>query len=139
VFVSALEAASDDVVPAHPIDVGNREPLRVLDVAHAVQRFVPTAVIESVPMRAGEPEGGPLSTPQRVKVVQDAVMEAMPALDRIAVNRAVKQLGTVVSANVETLHLIGVTPDAFMPLAEGIERTVNWFRENEGVTWRSPN
>lgn len=139
VFVTALEAASDDVVPAHPIDVGNRHPLTVLDVAHAVQRFIPTAVIESVPMRAGEPEGGPLSTPSRVTIVEDAVMEALPALDPIAVNRAVKQLGTVVSANVNTLQLIGVTPDAFVPLAAGIERTVNWFRENEGVTWRSPN
>lgn len=139
VFVTALEAASDDVVPRHPVDVGNAEPLRVIDVAKMVERYIPGAAIESVPMRAGEPEGGPLSTPARIRVVEDAVMDAIPALDPIAVNRAVKQMGTVVSADANTLAQLDIDPASFVSLDEGMERTVNWFRENEGVTWRSPN
>lgn len=139
VFVTALEAASDDVVPTHPIDVGNREPFRVIDVAETVKQFVPTATIESVPMRAGEPEGGPLSTPDRLRMVIDAVKETLPAIPSITVNRAVRQMGTVVSADVNTLLPLGISASSFLSLPDGIERTVNWFRENEGVTWRSPN
>ncbi len=66
-------------------------------------------------------------------------MDAIPALDAIAVNRAVKQMGTVVSADVNTLAQLGIDPASFVSLDEGMERTVNWFRGNEGVTWRSPN
>ena len=139
VFVTALEAARDDVIPRHPVDVGNPEPLRVLDVADMVAHYVPGAVIETVPMRAGEPEGGPLSSPARIRIVEDAVMEVLPALDGISVNRAIKQMGTVVSADVNTLAPLGIDPASFLPLTEGMERTVRWFRENEGVTWRSPN
>jgi dTDP-D-glucose 4,6-dehydratase len=48
-------------------------------------------------------------------------------------------LGTVVSADVTTLATIGLSHEDFLPLSEGIRRTVDWYRENEGITWRSPN
>jgi nucleoside-diphosphate-sugar epimerase len=48
-------------------------------------------------------------------------------------------LGTVVSADVTTLLAIGMNHTEFVPLSEGIKRTVDWYRENEGTAWRRPN
>jgi hypothetical protein len=55
------------------------------------------------------------------------------------VRRIVKQLGTVVSADTDSLHAIGIDPTTFKPLQQGINETVHWFRDHEGVTWQSPN
>lgn len=137
-FVTALEAAAEGVVPDHPVDVGNRNPHTVLDVARAVADCIPDAVIEAVPMRAGEPEGGPLAQPQAVDTVVSAVLAAAPDLRPIDVRRVIKQLGTVVSADTDTLTAIGIDASTFKSLDDGITETVQWFRENEGVTWRSP-
>jgi nucleoside-diphosphate-sugar epimerase len=138
-FVAALEAANQGIIPDHPIDVGNPMPHTVLEVAQAVSSAVGGAAIEAVPMRPGEPEGGPLATPQAVDAVVKAVLGAAPELRPIDVRRTVKQLGTVVSADTSTLDVIGVDPNSFTPLDQGITETVQWFKDNEGVTWRSPN
>lgn len=137
-FVSALEAAAEGVVPNHPIDVGNPHPHTVLEVAETVAAKVGGATIEAVPMRPGEPEGGPLATPEAVAKVVRAVLEAAPGLRPTDVHRVIKQLGTVVSADIQTLDVIGVDPHQFKTLDEGISLTVDWFKANEGVTWRSP-
>jgi len=139
VFVQALEKASEGVVPDHPIDVGNPEPTTVMKVAEEVQRNVTGAVIEAVPMRAGEPHGGPMSTEYDLRIVEDAVLRANPGLRPIDVRRTVRQLGTVVSADVTTLLAIGMNHTEFVPLSEGMKRTVDWYRENEGTAWRRPN
>ena len=139
VFVQALEKASEGIVPDHPVDVGNPEPTTVLKVAEQVQRNVPGAVIESVPMRAGEPHGGPMSTEYDLRIVEEAVLRANPGLRPTDVRRTVRQLGTVVSADVTTLLAIGMNHTEFVPLSEGIKRTVDWYRENEGTAWRRPN
>ena len=139
VFVTALEAAANGNVPDHPIDVGNPIPSSVLDVAREVQVNVPGAIIDAVPMRPGEPHGGPMSDPESLKAAVGAVMASNPDLRSIDVRRVVRELGTVVSADPDTLTVIGVDPATFKPLSEGIAETVAWFRENEGVTWRSPN
>lgn len=138
VFVAALESAAAGRVPDHPVDVGNRIPLTVLDVANAVSAQVGGTLLSTVPMRLGEPEGGPMSTPDQVAGVVDAVLAANDRLRPVDVRRVVKQLGTVVSADVVTMASVDIDPASFLPLGEGIRQTVSWFRENEGVTWRHP-
>jgi len=138
-FVAALEEAARGNVPNHPVDVGNIHPHTVLDVAQAVSEAVGGAEIEEVPMRPGEPEGGPLSRPEAVERVVQAILSTEPSLRSIDVRRIVKQLGTVVSADTDSLHAIGIDPTTFKPLQQGINETVHWFRDHEGVTWQSPN
>lgn len=135
VFVHAALAAREGVIPDHPVDVGNIEPVTVREVAEQVAANVPGAQIKDLPMRAGEPEGGPLATPNAVNAVVDAVLTAQPDLRPIDVRRAVKQLGTAVFADTETLHAIGISAATFVPLDRGIAETVQWYREAEGVTW----
>lgn len=139
VFVQALLAARDGLVPTHPIDVGNVSPVTVREVAHEVAANVPGAVIEDLEMRKGEPVGGPLATPGQVHRVVDAVLTAVPDLNAISVRRAIKQLGTVVMADCETTRVLGIEPAEFIPLDEGIAETVTWFSANRGLTWRSPD
>lgn len=139
VFVSALESAVAGRIPSHPIDVGNRVPSTVLKVAETVQRFVPDAVVENVPMRAGEPHGGAMQDNDMLLRVVDAVMSVNPDFRRIDVRRVVRELGTVVSADPDTLAFLNIDVDSFKPLDVAIEETVDWFRANEGVTWRNPN
>jgi UDP-glucose 4-epimerase len=137
VFVSALEAAANGNVPTHPIDVGNEIPTNVLTVANEVIKNVAGATIETVPMRAGEPFGGPMSTQEELLKVVEAVKSANPNLRPQDVRRVVRELGTVVSADVSTLEVIGIDPKSFKPLAEGIAETVAWFKANDGITWNS--
>jgi len=135
VFVQAAIATSEGTVPDHPIDVGNLHPVTVRQVAEEVAVNVPGAVIEDLPMRPGEPEGGPLATPEAVNAVIDAVLTVQPALRPIDVRRTIKQLGTAVFADTETLSAVGIDAATFTPLDEGIAETVDWYREAEGVTW----
>jgi UDP-glucose 4-epimerase len=135
VFVQATIAASEGIIPDHPIDVGNITPVTVRQVADQVAVNVPGAVIDEIPMRAGEPEGGPLATAAAVTAVVDAVLAAQPDLRPIDVRRAIKQLGTAVFADVETLTAIGIDPADFTTLEDGIAETVDWYRQAEGVTW----
>jgi nucleoside-diphosphate-sugar epimerase len=137
-FANAIEHAARGNVPDHPIDVGNIHPHTVMDVAEAVARQIPGSSIISVPMRPGEPHGGPLATPDAVEAATRAVLYSVPGLRPTDVKRAIKQLGTVVAADTSTLDAVGINPETFTPLREGITRTVNWFRAHEGVTWQSP-
>jgi UDP-glucose 4-epimerase len=135
VFVQAALAASEGMVPDHPIDVGNIRPITVREVAEQVAVNVPSATIEDLPMRPGEPEGGPLSTPAAVNNLVDVILKNQPELNPIHVRRTVKQLGTAVYADTDTLQVIGVDANFFTPLDRGIAQTVQWYREAEGVTW----
>lgn len=135
-FVAALETAAEGKVPDFVIDIGNTIPSTVVDVAQAVVENVPGAVLKDVPMRAGEPHGGPMSTFAELTRVTDAVLAATPDMDPRHVRRVIKQLGTVVCADTSTLDFIGINADDFIPLSDGIASTVDWFRENRGVTWR---
>jgi nucleoside-diphosphate-sugar epimerase len=135
VFVTALEKAAEGIVPTHPIDVGNEFPTTVLDVANEVIKNVIKGTIETVPMRAGEPFGGPMSTQAELLKVVEAVKTANPKLRPQDVRRVVRELGTVVSADITTLDAIGIDPASFKPLSEGIAETVEWFRANRGTTW----
>jgi UDP-glucose 4-epimerase len=138
VFVTALEEAAKGNVPTHPIDVGNLNPYTVLDVAQEIQKHIPDAVIDNVPMRTGEPHGGAIQTPDDLKAIVDAVAGVNPNLSRIDIQRVTRELGTVVSADPDTLRAIGMDIKDFKPLSEGIKLTIDWFRDNEGVTWNKP-
>jgi UDP-glucose 4-epimerase len=137
VFVTALEKAFDGIIPKHPIDVGNEIPTSVLEVANEVIKNVPGATVNLVPMRAGEPFGGALSTQADLLKIVEAVKLANPELDPKSIRRVVRELGTVVSADISTLEVIGIDPKRFKPLAEGIKETVDWFKANDGTTWHS--
>lgn len=135
VFLAALEALWDGATIPHPIDVGQATPSTVRQVAETVADLIPEAQIEDVPMRPGEPEGGPLSDPKPIGELIYNILNTNPGLDLISVTRAVKRMGTVVSADINTMRQIGVNPFSFVPLQEGAARTVEWYRQNEGVTW----
>lgn len=137
VFVKSLEAAAQGIVPDHPIDVGNYNPTSVSQVAQEVIANVPGATIETVPMRAGEPFGGPMSTQKKLLEAVEAVKLVNPDLNPIHIRRVLRELGTVVSADTETLKAIGVDYNSFKPLSEGIAETVEWFKANDGITWSS--
>lgn len=137
VFVTALTKGLEGVVPDHPIDVGNATPTSVLRVAEEVVKNVPGATISSNPMRAGEPFGGPVRTEEQLLEIVESVTRANKELDPIKIRRVVRELGTVVSADVRTLAAIGINPDSFKPLHEGIQETVNWFMSMNGVTWQA--
>lgn len=46
--------------------------------------------------------------------------------------------GSRVSADVKTLELVGMAPESLVPLADGMARTIDWYREHEGAAWRRP-
>jgi UDP-glucose 4-epimerase len=135
VMVQAVLAASEGTVPEFPIDVGNVQPTTVRQVADQIASNIPGAVIDDLPMRPGEPEGGPLALPHAVNKVIATVLGAYPELNPIQVRRTLKRLGTAVFADTETLNAIGIDAATFKPLDEGIAETVAWYREAEGVTW----
>lgn len=137
-FVASLHAAVQGDIPDHPIDVGNRHPHTVRDVAEAVALCVPGATLTDVPMRPGEPQGGPISTQEAVEALARDIVRGRD-ISPIRASRAARQLGTVVSADTTTLKHIGIDPDTFIPLHDGIASTVDWFRAMEGTTWQSPN
>ena len=103
-----------------------------------IQKNIAGATIDIVPMRTGEPHGGALSTPADLKAIVDAVANVNPNLSRIDIQRVTRELGTVVSADPATLQAIGMDINDFKPLSEGIAETVQWFRDNEGITWHKP-
>lgn len=138
VFVEAVFAAHDWEIPDHPIDVGGLHPVTVRQVAYEIAENIAGATVIDIPMRKGEPEGGPLAHPRDLDKIVQAILKTEPQLRPIDVRRAVKQLGTAVFADTETLAAIGVDASTFTPLDEGIRRTVDWFSEAEGTTWARP-
>lgn len=138
VFVQAALSAHEGTVPDHVIDVGSTSPATVREIAEQIAINVPGALIEELPMRPGEPEGGPLSDPESVDNLVSVVLAAKPELRAIDVRRTIKQLGTAVYADTETLEAIGIDAADFIPLDQGISDTVKWYRENEGLTWSRP-
>ena len=112
-----------------------KNPSTVYQVAEIIQKYVPGAEISNVPMRTGEPHGGAISKPEDLTEIVDAVFGVNNKLRRKDIRRVVRELGTVVSADISTLEAIGMSVDAFKPIEEAIKETVEWFKENEGVTW----
>jgi nucleoside-diphosphate-sugar epimerase len=138
-FLKTLEVLKDGQIPNHPIDIGNLEPVSVRQVAEQIQQEIPSAKIDDLPMRLGEPHGGPVSSVDVVDRIAQAVQDSVPELNPIDIRRAVKLLGTVVAADPATMRNVGIEPERFTSLENGIRITVDWFRDNQGITWRFPN
>jgi UDP-glucose 4-epimerase len=49
-----------------------------------------------------------------------------------------ERVGEAVTADTETLRLIGMNPEQLIGLKPGIAVTIDWFEKNEGVTWEKP-
>jgi UDP-glucose 4-epimerase len=47
--------------------------------------------------------------------------------------------GAKVTANPETLLQVGIDPDSLIGIDEGVDKTVDYFIVNEGVTWNKPS
>jgi UDP-glucose 4-epimerase len=138
-FVKTLEVLKDGQIPNHPIDIGNLKPVSVRQVAEQIRQEIPSAKIDDLPMRLGEPHGGPVSSVDVVDRIAQAVQDSVPELNPIDIRRAVKLLGTVVAADPATMRNVGIEPERFTSLEDGIRITVDWFRANQGITWRFPN
>ena len=138
-FVTAVMAAADGVIPRHPVDIGQVHPVTVRQVAQEIIRNVPGATIEDLPMRLGEPHGGPAATLDSIHAIIEGIMAINPGLDPIDVRRVAKLLGTVVAADVATMKTIGIEPANFVKLEDGISWTVQSFRDTQGQAWRSPS
>jgi UDP-glucose 4-epimerase len=44
----------------------------------------------------------------------------------------------VVAADCSTLEAVGINPDGFVSLADGIAKTVRWYADHEGMAWSRP-
>jgi UDP-glucose 4-epimerase len=139
VFVRALEYANKGIVPKHPIDVGNEIPTDVLTVAKEVIKNLPGSTIKTVEMRAGEPFGGALNTQNKLLSLVEGIKVINKDLDKKVIRRVVREMGTVVSADVSTLEVLDIDPKTFKPLSEGIKETIEWFKNNDGISWKSKN
>jgi UDP-glucose 4-epimerase len=135
-FVKAIECAANNIIPTHPIDIGNPQPITVLQVAEEVAANISDAQVLALPMRAGEPHGGPMETQDKLLRAVDAIMQTNAEFRRMDVRRVVRELGTVVSADPDTARAIGVEPELFRSLTDGIAETVQWYRDHEGITWQ---
>jgi nucleoside-diphosphate-sugar epimerase len=138
-FLKTLEVLKDGQIPNHPIDIGNLEPVSVRQVAEQIRVEIPSATIDDLPMRLGEPHGGPVSSIDVVDRIAEAVQNSVPELNPIDIRRAVKLLGTVVAADPATMRNVGIEPERFTTLEDGIRITVDWFRDNQGITWQFPS
>jgi len=50
-----------------------------------------------------------------------------------------EKVGEAVTADVETIRQIGMSPENLTSLEVGLEKTITWFMRNEGRTWVKPN
>jgi UDP-glucose 4-epimerase len=145
-FVSALEHCARGEAPTAPVEVGPAESNTVLEVAQMVNLAATkytgqVGSISHLPMRPGE-KAAP-DVPH--DVLDDVLVEIAQRLDYSgapeylpAFRRVLATLGTRVRADPATLAQVGLDVADFVPITEGIRRTVEWFAENEAVTWCRP-
>lgn len=50
-----------------------------------------------------------------------------------------EKVGEAVVADTKTLELIDMDPDKLVSLGEGLQKTIDWYIENEGKTWTKPH
>jgi nucleoside-diphosphate-sugar epimerase len=79
-----------------------------------------------------------------VREVADLVNDALFKKQIVSVEikslpmRPGEKEGDAVTADTDTLELIGFNKEELVPIVDGITRTVNYFIENEGITWTKP-
>lgn len=50
-----------------------------------------------------------------------------------------EKVGEKITADVRTLQKIGMNASDLVPLELGMRTTIEWFKNNEDITWRNPN
>ena len=142
-FVVTLENCSNAKVPQNPIEIGPIQSKTVRDVAELVSSLTASQLnsepvgIKNLPMRPGEKDTSEVS----IEKIEEIIALAKPLLDedeQSHLRRALRTLGSVVCADITTLKQIGIDAESFMSLEQGINETINWFIENENITWSKP-
>lgn len=114
------------------------------DVAHALVAALDAAArrapLETV-IECGPPADESRTVNQIAEVVA-AEAARVTGRDPVSVEhlpmRPGETPGAVVQADAETLRLVGVDPTSLRTVESGMRATVEWFAENEGVTWQNP-
>jgi UDP-glucose 4-epimerase len=112
----------------------------VADVARALVRALELAAVDAVFDRVVEVGPRVHATVNKVADVVRVACERYTG-DVVPVKhlpmRPGEQAGARVTADVSTLELVDMTADEFVPLEVGVERTVNWFEDQRGVSWQA--
>lgn len=89
-------------------------------------------------------EVGP-SDHKSIRDVAELVNDLLPTLGYIGVDiknlpmRPGEKVGDRVIADTTTLHSIGMTGADLVPLRAGLRKTMQWYKDNEGITWTKPS
>jgi UDP-glucose 4-epimerase len=139
VFVQTMEYLLRGSVPRFPIEVGPEDHLTVLQVARKVQEIAQeitglSSEIEFLPMRPGEKKSNDISP----EVLERLLRQLGDTEDDLAIKRKLRELGVKVTADKTTLNQIGISVNDFVPFEVGARMTVEWFKDNHGVTWNNP-
>jgi len=135
-FVQTLEALASKNIPNFPIEVGPAESLTVLDVANkvileAAKLTGNKSQIIKLPMRPGEKSSSDVG-----QTLLNSLYNVIPQTDEGGiVKRKLRELGHRVSADISTLSQIGYSASNFVPFDIGCQKTVQWFNENQGISW----
>lgn len=139
VFVQTMENLLKGNVPKFPIEVGPEEHLTVLQVAQKVQEIAKeltglSSEIDFLPMRPGEKKSNDVSS----EILANLLDQLGDSDEDLIIKRKLRELGVRVTADKSTLNQIGISVKDFTPFDIGARLTVEWYKENHGVTWNSP-
>lgn len=134
------------IMPAFVCRALSGLPIEVYGDGHQVSDMVYVEDVARILVAALEAPYGQLyeaaaTFPTRVVDVAEEVLRHMNPLWALIAHlpmRPGETTGAVVSGDISTLSPLGIGRDDLMPLDRGVKLTVDWFRENEGVTWQRP-
>lgn len=104
-LVSALESAEDNDVFAKAIEIGPVKHASIYQVALQVNQII-----------------------QKDYKLPKVLIKTLPM-------RPGEKEGEAVTADTDTLALIGIDPISLTSLEDGMRQTIAWFKDNEGITW----
>jgi UDP-glucose 4-epimerase len=139
VFCATLETLVNADVPEFPIEVGPTESISVREVAQKViekARLLTgeESEILDLPMRPGEKKSNEVP----LELIEMLVSQVPNDRDGGIIRRKIRELGTRVTADTNTLQQLGIDPNSFTSFESGCQTTVEWFHENKGITWNDP-
>ena len=133
-----LSALTGQPIPLYGGGIQVSDMVHVRDVART---FV--AALELAAGTDGLPPWPVEVGPQASRSVREVADEVLRAVGSGTVETLPMRPGeppaSVVRANTGTLHMVGIDPTTFIPLADGIAETVEYYRSTEGKSWRRPS
>lgn len=138
VFRSTLEMLFANQVPEFPIEVGSENPRTVMQVAEqvsreALDRGYPHREIVNLPMRPGEKTSLDINENELESLYKLA--ESFSDAGKLVAKRKLRELGSNVFADTTTLNQVGINPESFITLEEGIRETFQYFEDSRGREW----